>query len=73
LLSGPPLMKVIRKRHLLLLMRVLQSGFLTLERLSMFFFKAASKHVASKSCVFESYNKHPPSHTGTMQTADGIK
>ena len=31
----------------------------------------ASKHVASKSCVFESYTKHPPSHTGTMQTADG--
>jgi hypothetical protein len=33
----------------------------------------ASKHVAGKSCVFESYNKHPPTHKGTIQTADGTK
>ena len=33
----------------------------------------ASRHVAGKSCVFESYNKHPPTHKGTIQTADGSK
>ena len=33
----------------------------------------ASKHVASELCVFDSYSKHPPTHTGTIQTADGTK
>lgn len=33
----------------------------------------ASKHVAGNSCVFESYTKHPPTHTGTIQIADGTK
>jgi hypothetical protein len=32
-----------------------------------------SKHVAGKSCVFESYHKTPPTHKGTIQTADGTK
>ena len=33
----------------------------------------ASKHVAGKLGVFESYTKHPPTHKGTIQTADGTK
>lgn len=33
----------------------------------------ASKHVAGKFGVFESYIKHPPTHKGTIQTADGTK
>jgi hypothetical protein len=33
----------------------------------------ASKHVPGKCCVFESYNKHPPTHNGTIQTADGTR
>ena len=33
----------------------------------------ASKHVAGKFSVFESYNKHPPTHKGTIQIADGTK
>jgi hypothetical protein len=33
----------------------------------------ASKHVAGKSSVFESYHKHTPTHKGTIQTADGTK
>lgn len=33
----------------------------------------ASKHVAGKFGVFESYIKHPSTHKGTIQTADGTK
>ena len=33
----------------------------------------ASKHVADKLCVFEAYNKQPPTHKGTTQIADGTK
>ena len=33
----------------------------------------ASKHVGGKFCVFESYDKHPPTQKGTIQSNDGTK